>query len=77
MKIGCLLRKTSPKKLWGVVVKDDGKKIHVWWFRAYYEATVYDRIPYEELNKKLITGLIRAPLMEGILHEQEASRKKN
>ena len=53
MKVGTLLRGTQNKD-WGVVYKNDGRKIHIFWHKREYK----EKLSIQFLNKCIAANLI-------------------
>ena len=72
MKIGTLLRGTQNKD-WGVVYKNDGRKIHIFWHKREYK----EKLSIQFLNKCIAANLIEVIEVKEKSNEQEASRKES
>tara|TARA_Y100000034_G_C6881017_1_gene403700 strand:+ start:459 stop:725 length:267 start_codon:yes stop_codon:yes gene_type:complete len=71
MKEGTLLRGTGPTKDWGVVYKNDGEKIHIYW----HKAEITERLSAENFNKWIIGGFMEVIEIKEKTNEQEPSQQ--
>lgn len=71
MKVGTLLRGAQNKD-WGVVYKNDGRKIHIFWHRREYK----ERLSIQFLNKCIAANLIEVIEIKEKSNEQETSREE-
>ena len=72
MKVGTLLRGTQNKD-WGVVYKNDGRKIHIFWHKREYK----EKLSIQFLNKCIAANLIEVIEIKEKSNEQETSREES
>ena len=72
MKVGTLLRGTQNKD-WGVVYKNDGRKIHIFWHKREYR----EELGIKFLNKCIAANLIEVIEIKEKSNEQETSREES
>jgi len=73
MKEGTLLKGTGPTKDWGVIYKNDGEKIHIYW----HKAEIVERLSAKNFNKWIIGGFMEVIEIKEKLNEQKSSGKEN
>ena len=71
MKVGTLLRGTQNKD-WGVVYKNDGRKIHIFWHKREHK----EKLSIQFLNKCIAANLIEVIEIKEKSNEQETSREE-